>query len=122
MIYIKYQGMDFSVDFRIKNPADNTYIDPATLVEISVYCVDQSGAIAEKFSYPEKEDYEILEIIDNTIRLWMKRSLTKELANKLLHFELNYAQENESLEDQIQRTIVLTDQVKIIGVPVEAES
>jgi hypothetical protein len=122
MIYLKYQGSDFPVDFRIKNPADNTYIDPAALVEVSVYCVDQSGAIAEKFSLPEKEDYELLEIVEDSIRAWMKRQLTKTLAGKLLHFEINYAEENQELEDNKQRTIVLSDQVKIIGVPIEAES
>jgi hypothetical protein len=114
--------MDFPVDFRIKNPADNTYIDPATLVEVSVYCVDQSGAIVEKFSLPEKVNYQLLTIIEDKVRLWMRKSLTKTLPDKLLHFEINYAEENLELENQTQRTIVLSDQVKIIGVPIQAES
>jgi hypothetical protein len=52
----------------------------------------------------------------------MLKSLTKTLPDKLLHFEINYAEENLELENQTQRTIVLSDQVKIIGVPIQAES
>lgn len=117
MIYIKYQGMDFPVDFRMKPEGATEWIDPTTLTDIVVYAVDQANTIVEKFAYPARVDYQELEIIAEKVRLWMNRELTESLANKLIHFQVNYAQEQIGLENDEQHTIILSDQVKIIGVP-----
>ncbi|MFU8844009.1 MAG: hypothetical protein ACNA7V_09410 [Bacteroidales bacterium] len=118
---IRYTGEDIAIDIELKND-DGTIIDPSAIPAITVYLVDQGGAVAAMYAQPEREGYEPLIVDDAKIRLWLQSPLTKTLANKKLHIELNLQEAAPELDDGKQNTIALSDQIIIKHALVGAES
>lgn len=117
----RYTGEDIAIDI-VMNNDDGTLIDPTTLDAIYVYIVDQDDQVVAKYADPEKVDYQPIEVTETKVRIWLQSDLTKTLAGKRLHIELNVEQANDDLDDSKQNSIVLSDELFIKDVPIKAES
>lgn len=117
---IRYSGEDIPVDIVMKRD-DGTTINPNNLAGIKVYAVDGAGNVLFKAAYPDTQGYKPIILSDEAIRCWLISSDTATWSNKKIHFEVAIYESQADLDDGLQTTIALSNELFIQNVLIKQE-